>query len=222
MRASPVQPAEIPIFQDIGREDLKALLHCLGSYSRSYEKGSFIILDQEEVPNMGVVLLGTVHMCKEDIWGNQTLLAYLNQGELFGETFALQRSARSCVSFVAATDCQVLFLSSRNILHPCQNTCVFHHQLTQNLFDLLGKKNVQLMEKIEVTSRTSLREKLLTYLSLEAQRQGSSRVTLPLTRTETARYLSVNRSAMTRELSAMRAEGLIDFDKNTFVLKKQG
>ncbi len=220
MRSTPIQPDQVPIFQGIGQEDLNALLHCLGSYSRSYEKGEFIILDQEEVPNVGVVLQGTVHMCKEDIWGNQTLLAYLNRGELFGETFALQKSTRSYVSFLAATDCQVLFLSSRNILHPCQNTCVFHHQLTQNLFDLLGKKNVQLMEKIEVTSKNSLREKILTYLSLEAQKQGSKYITLPLSRTEMASFLSINRSALTRELSSLRAEGRLDYDRNTFVLKK--
>lgn len=214
-----IQPGQAPVFQDIAPEDLTALLSCLGSYSRSYEKGEFIILDQEEVPNLGVVLQGTVHMCKEDIWGNQTLLAYLNPGELFGETFALQTAARSSVSFQAATDCHVLFLSSRHILYPCERSCLFHHRLTRNLFDLLGKKNVQLMEKIEVTGKGTLREKILTYLSLQAQKQGSKYITLPLTRTEMARFLAVNRSAMTRELSAMRAEGILDFDRNTFVLK---
>lgn len=214
-----IQPGQAPVFQDIAPEDLTALLSCLGSYRRSYEKGEFIILDQEEVPNLGVVLQGTVHMCKEDIWGNQTLLAYLNPGELFGETFALQTAARSSVSFQAATDCHVLFLSSRHILYPCERSCLFHHRLTRNLFDLLGKKNVQLMEKIEVTGKGTLREKILTYLSLQAQKQGSKYITLPLTRTEMARFLSVNRSAMTRELSAMRAEGILDFDRNTFVLK---
>ena len=220
MKSTPIQPGQAPIFREIAQKDLDALLHCLGGYVRSYEKGAFIILDQEEVPNVGVVLQGTVHMCKEDIWGNQTLLAYLSPGDLFGETFALQRAARSYVSFLAATDCQVLFLDTRHILHPCERSCLFHHRLTENIFDLLGKKNVQLMEKIEVTGKGSLREKILTYLSLEAQKQGSKYLVLPLSRTEMARFLSTNRSAMTRELSRMREEGIIDFDRNTFVLKK--
>ena len=220
MKKKTIRAEQVPVFRGIGQEDLESLLTCLGSRRRSYEKGEFIILDQEEVPDLGVVLKGTVHMCKEDIWGNQTLLAYLKEGELFGETFALQKAARSCVSFLAASDCQVLFLSSRHILHPCEHSCPFHHRLAENLFDLLGKKNLQLMEKIEVTGKGSLREKILTYLSLQAQKQESKYITLPLRRTEMARFLSVNRSAMTRELSAMRAEGLIDYDKNTFVLKK--
>lgn len=220
MKKSSILPGQAPIFRDIGEEDLGALLRCLGSRSRDYEKGEVIILDQEEVPGLGVVLRGTVHMCKEDFWGSQTLLAYLKEGELFGETFALQRQARSSVSFLAATDCRVLFLDARHILRPCQRACLFHCRLTANLFDLLGKKNVQLMEKIEAISKGSLREKILTYLSIQAQRQGSKYITLPLTRTEMARFLSVNRSSMTRELSRMRDEGLIDFDRNTFVLKK--
>ncbi len=219
VKETSIQPGQAPVFRDIGGEDLSTLLLCLDSYRRSYERGEFIILDQEEVPAVGVVLRGTVHMCKEDIWGNQALLAYLGRGELFGETFALQQTARASVSFLAATDCQVLFLSSRHILHPCEKSCPFHHRLAQNLFDLLGKKNVQLMEKIEVTSKGSLREKILTYLSLQAQKQGSKYIVLPISRTEMARFLSVNRSSMTRELSTMRAEGILDYDKNTFVLK---
>lgn len=75
------------------------------------------------------------------------------------------------------------------------------------------------MEKIEISSKPSMREKILAYLSMLSQRQGSRYVKSPLTRTGLAEYLSVNRSSMTRELSAMRDEGLIDFDKDTYVIK---
>ena len=75
------------------------------------------------------------------------------------------------------------------------------------------------MNKLEIMGKTSIREKILAYLSMLSQQQNSRYVETPLSRTELADYLSINRSAMTRELSNMKTEGLIDFDKNMFIIK---
>ncbi|MGI5928494.1 MAG: helix-turn-helix domain-containing protein [Pseudoflavonifractor sp.] len=76
------------------------------------------------------------------------------------------------------------------------------------------------MEKIDVTSKKTLREKILTYLSLLAQHKGSTYIEVPLGRVELADYLCADRSALTRELSNMKRDGLLDYDKNTFHLLK--
>ena len=81
---------------------------------------------------------------------------------------------------------------------------------------MLSDKNQALMEKIEVVSKKNLREKILSYLSQESQRQGSKYFEIPLGRIELADYLCTDRSALTRELGKMRNEGLIDYDKNVF------
>ena len=219
MKQAPISYRQISLFDHIGDEDLDAMLVCLKSRVHRYRKGEFILLDQDQVQNVGVVLSGTVHMLKEDLWGHKALLTYMGPGELFGETFAFAVGGRSYVSFFAATEVQVLFLSLAHLFRPCKNNCAFHAQLVENAFRLLGEKNVQLMEKIEVTSKNSLREKILAYLSLQAQKQGQKYIHIPLNRTEMASFLQSNRSAMARELAAMKAEGLIDYDGNTFVLR---
>ena len=86
------------------------------------------------------------------------------------------------------------------------------------MFAMIADKNRHLMQKIEATSRGSVRDKILTFLSMEARRQGSATFVLPLNRTEMAEYLCINRSAMTRELSALKKEGLIDIDRDRFTL----
>ena len=97
--------------------------------------------------------------------------------------------------------------------------CVFHHRLIENMVRLICEKNIQLMEKVEVTSQKTLRDKILTYLRIQADRQGADRFEIPLKRTELAEYLCADRSALTRELARMKAEGLISYNKNTFYLK---
>ena len=220
MPNSSLSYSDVPLFEQIGAQELTALLRCLHGRERSYKKGEILIMDQDHVQQVGVVLSGSVHMLKEDIWGNQTLFGYIGPGQLVGEMFAVQRRASAYVSFVAASDARVLFLDAAHIIHDCPNRCAFHSQLVTNFFDQLGRKGVSLMEKIEVSSRPSLREKILAYLSMQAQKQDSRYITLPLNRTELADFLGVNRSAMTRELSAMRRDGLIDFDGNAFVLRE--
>ena len=74
----------IPLFENISPEDLQKLLMCIGSFKKEYQKGENIILEKDTVPYIGIVLYGSVHIIKEDIWGNRTLLAYIKEGELFG------------------------------------------------------------------------------------------------------------------------------------------
>lgn len=209
----------VPLFDSITEDDLNSMLLCLHSYERHYKKEEIIILDQEKVTYIGIVLSGQVNMMKEDIWGNETMLTYMLPGDLIGEIFAVQKETRSYVSFVAAAETNVLFLAASNIIHPCPRNCLFHSQLAQNMFDLVGRKSVRLMEKIEVTSKSSLREKILSFLSMQVQKQHTRYITVPLGRMELAEYLGANRSALTRELSSMKKEGLIDYDRNTFVVK---
>ena len=221
MNEKPIPYNQIPLFEGIKREELDELLHCLHHFVRDYQKGGVIIIEEENIRNIGVVLSGTVHMMKYDYWGKQTMLAYMNAGELFGEVFAVQKTSSSRVSFIAASDCRILFLRADNIIHTCRRNCIFHHTLSENMFNLIGQKSVKLMERIELASKPTLREKISAYLSMQAQKSGSDTFEIALSRSALADFLDANRSAMTRELSQMRKEGIVDFEKNVFTLKRK-
>ena len=212
---------KLPLFTGIKEEELLPMLTCIGGYIQEYTKSKFILLSKEPIKCVGIILDGTVHMIKEDIWGHKTVLAFMKQGELFGETFVCGDRFTSEVTFYAATHCKVLYIPFYKTLHMCNTSCVFHHRLVENMVRLIANKNAQLMEKIEITSKKTLREKILTYLSLQAQLNKKNYFEIPLGRLELADYLCADRSALTRELNNMKSEGLIDFDKNTFHLLKK-
>lgn len=81
---------------------------------------------------------------------------------------------------------------------------------------IIASKNRDLMRKVEIISKKTLREKILAYLSIQAQLQKSRYFEIPLGRVELAEYLCADRSAVTRELAKMKEHGLIDYDKNCF------
>ena len=210
----------LPLFDEISPSDCTLLFDCLGCRIREYTKDCRIRLEGDLAGNVGTVIDGSVNMYKEDIWGNRTLLSYMKAGDVFGEAFSFSDVSPECegITFVTASPTLILFLPANRILHPCTNSCPFHHQLSKNMFAMISVKNRRFMERIEVSSQGSVREKILAFLSIEAQRQGKSTFRLPLRRTAMAEYLCVNRSAMSRELTALKNEGAIDFDKDYFTL----
>ena len=112
----------------------------------------------------------------------------------------------------------MIFLDMHHLLTTCSHRCRFHEQVIQNLFVAVAEKNRKLVRKLELMSRRSTREKLLAYLSDEARRAGNPSFTIPFNRQQLADFLSVDRSAMSSELCKMREEGLVDFEKNRFIL----
>ena len=204
------------LFAGIEEGDLLSMLGCTGYYTATYRKGQIITLEQEEVRHIGVVLSGAVDMVLEDLWGGKTLLVRLKETEMFGETFACSEDNRAMATFVAAEDAEVVFIPFYKIMHTCSMACPFHHRLVENMVRIIADKNRELLRKVDVVSKKTLREKILAYLSIQAQIQQSRYLELPLGRVELAEYLCADRSALTRELVSMRADGLIDFHKNTF------
>lgn len=213
---------ECPLFRQIDPEDLAAMLKCLSAREITARRGEFIRTMSGGKPLMGVVLEGSVEMISEDYFGKKSILTVLTVGNLFGESYSCLQARNRAVAFQVREDCRVLILDYDRILHACKLVCRFHHRMIENMVELIAEKNLELIEKLEVTSRVSIREKLLTYLTRQAERTGSLTFTIPMGRTELAEYLCTDRSAMTRELTRLKKEGIIEFDKRTFTLLKHG
>ena len=212
---------QVPLFFGIKEASLPVMMNCIGFKIEDYSKDDFISIEGERLQYIGIVISGTVDMIKEDFWGNKTILIRMKKGSLFGEAFICGSMDTATVSFRVTEKAKILFLPFKKVLHTCSNSCSFHYQLIENMVKILADKNQELMRKIAVVTKKSLREKILAYLSQQAQLQNNRYITLPLGRIELAEYLCVDRSALTRELSAMKKEGVIDYDKNEFCLKEQ-
>ena len=205
-----------PLFDGISLEYRKTMLGCIGYHIGTFKKGDIVAFEEENIKHIGILLSGAVDMVKEDLWGNKTMLVRMRKDELFGETFACGEDNMSVVTFIVSEDAKILFLPFDRVMHSCTMACVFHHRLIENMVHIIANKNRDLMRKVEVVSKRTIRERLLAYLSIQAQIQESRYFEIPLGRVELAEYLCVDRSALTRELAKMKDDGLIDYDKNCF------
>lgn len=207
-----------PLFYGIKREELASMLSCLGARKDSYKKGQYIVRRGQLLGDMLFPVEGRIHIQRDDFWGNRSILRELAPGDQFGEAYAGARTEPLLYDLIAVEDCVVLFLDMRKMLTTCSSACSFHTLLVQNLFRSIALQNRRLEQKLSHLSMRSTREKLLSYLSEESGKAHCNPFTISYNRQQLADFLSVDRSAMSAELSKMRKEGLIDFKGNTFTL----
>jgi CRP-like cAMP-binding protein len=209
---------KVPLFYGIEAQNLSGLLACIGSTRRSYAKNEMIFNAGDKVTSLGIVLCGNVQIIKEDMFGNRTIISQIGTGELFAEDFSCAQVESLPVSIKSVSDSEILFIYYRRILTTCTSACVFHNRLIENMVGILARKNVVLGQKIDHLSQRTTREKLLSFLSGQAQKAGSNHFIIPYNREELADYLCVERSAMSHELGKMRNEGLLRFKRSEFEL----
>lgn len=215
------QCRDVPLFQHIDEAELTTLLSCLNARQQTVEKGDFILHQGQAPSQVGVVLEGQVHILKEDVFGNRTILASLSPPQVFAEVFSCAQVDRLPVSVQAATPCKLLMIDYRRIIHQCPAACNFHGRLIENMMRILAQKNLMLNRQIGHLSRRSTREKVLSYLAEQAQQQGTRHFTIPFSRQELADYLCVERSALSATLGNLQREGMIAFHRNAFELLRE-
>lgn len=211
--------ANTKLFAGITEEEIESMLHCLSAVTRNYQKGNYIFRKGEPVTGIAMLLNGCIRIQKEDYWGNLSILGEITEGEIFGEVYACLGNENIINDVVAVKPGVVLFLDINRILTTCPSACPFHGRLIQNLLSAIAWKNKILTQKLEHMSQRTTREKLLSYLSEQSQKAGGPVFDIPFNRQQLADFLSVDRSAMSNELCKMRDEGILEFQRNHFILK---
>ena len=207
------------LFAGVGEEDIGAMLTCLGARLRTFKKGEYVLRQGEHLNDILVLAGGSLHIQKDDYWGNRSILGQIGIGEIFGEAYAAPESGTLLNDVIALEDSAVFFFDVKRIITTCSSACRFHTRVVQNLFFTISEKNRSLVRKLDYMSKRTTREKLIAYLSEEAKKENSPYITIPFNRQQLADYLSVDRSAMSKELCRMRDEGLLEFEKNQFKLR---
>jgi len=207
-----------PLFADISDDDLLRMLGCLGARVTLFDKKYTIFSEGSPAKYIGIVLSGAAQIIQIDYDGNRSILSDIRPSEVFAEAFACAGVESLPVSVIADAPSEIMLIDCSHILHTCSNNCGFHQQLIFNLMKDLAIKTTLFHQKIEIISRRTTREKLLTYLSFQSKKEGSTSFTIPFDRQELADYLEVDRSGLSAEISKMKNDGLIKNQKNHFEL----
>ena len=187
-------------------------------HSFKLKKGEYIYHSDDSIKKIGLVLDGSVRIEKEDYYGNSTIMTSVSKGDIFGEVYSCCHKGASGVSVVAESETKVLMLDTSRIFMCNSSKETFYYKIMHNLINVLASKAYMLNLKIGYICKRTTREKLMSFLSQQAEEKKSNGFYINFNRQELADFLCVDRSAMSNELSKMKKEGIIEYNKNYFKL----
>ena len=205
---------DCPLFAGLDRTETGLALRSMNAFTEFYEKNSFVHRSQTPMRYFGLVLSGFVCACTDDLEGNRMLLVEVSPGTTFGESLHFLAVEDSSVYILAQDDSLILWLSSENLFLPSDDPLA--NTLRKQFTALLASRTLHMNTRIQILSKHSLREKLLTYFAGCAESAHAKQFTIPFDREALAAYLGADRSAVSRALSELKRDGILDFYRNSF------
>lgn len=208
-------------FFDIQKYASQMLENCEKTQVKEFAKNEIITTYIVNRNMLFIVLEGSADLIRYDFNGNQTIVEKFNQYDVFGEIFYKININNEL--FVKAREKTKILMFNYDIYEKkCKKNCKFHETLLTGLPNLVLTKVSDLNLRIELLSQKTIRNKILSYFRVLSENNFSKTFTLPFSLTDLADYLSIDRSAMMRELRTLKEDGFIKkLDKNRFILLNQ-
>lgn len=182
--------------------------NCKNVQNKTFKKGQVITTYIQKRNQICILLTGEADLVRYDFNGDRSIIEHFTQNDIFGEALYVVTTNNE-LSVEAKKNCEVIFFSYKDIYNKCKNNCKFHQILTENFSKIIVQKVTLLNTRIEVLTKRTIREKLLGYFKILSTRSFSSSFAIPFSLTDLADFLSVDRSAMMREIKNLKDEGII-------------
>ncbi len=196
------------LFENISERNMLKLKRILRSNSVKYRKNVNVVSNVNLDDFIALIDSGSVQLIYTDYEGNKTVVEELGAGEIFGTlTSSINSEEISCIT---KEDTQITYIEYEQITNDEIFKNDFYIIFIKNLIRILIEQMNRRNTRIELLTKRTTRDKLLAYFKQMAQEMGNKRYYLQTTFTELADYLSVDRSAMTREIKYLKEEGFID------------
>jgi CRP-like cAMP-binding protein len=190
---------------------------CPKVQKKHFKKGEHITSYIAKRNQLCLMLNGEADLIRYDLNGNRTIVEHFSDNAIFGEIFYVVNTNNEL--FVEAKkNSTVLFFIYDDLEQKCNPDCVFHQKLLDNLSSLYLNKVIELNTRIELLSKRTIREKLLGYFNVISSKNMGRTFQIPFSLTDLADYLSIDRSAMMRELKLLKDDGLIEKSGNRIKL----
>lgn len=208
------------LFRDMSADEIGEIISGLNGMVLDFEKGDYLnrLLDRYASQGMACILSGCALLLKYDTSGNQAVLDFVMPGYLIGCYRWLPVFKFAEVKIKATSKGQLLCLDGEKFTADNMAQIPLLAKMEHNIVNILAERSYRLLRKADIISAHSLREKILAFLNAQRDYCRSNTFEIPMDRQEMADYLYANRSALSRELSSLRKEGLIHFDRNRFTL----
>ncbi len=213
-----VFPKACRLLKDLGDDGFQRICECMQVQELHLRNKQTFIAESDPCTHIGIVVTGAVRLTRQRIDGGRSVLETIPENGVFGTTYVFREAPTMGISASAVGETTVLLFAIDRITKPCHKVCRAHICFTSNLLTVMSQTTFALKQKLRILSQRTIRDRLLLFLNIRAKRAKSREFDIPFDRQALADYLCVDRSALSAELSKLRAEGKVESVKHHFKL----
>jgi CRP/FNR family transcriptional regulator, cyclic AMP receptor protein len=192
---------------------------CTRVSKRHFGRGETLFSEGDPCHGLFVVTTGRIRIFKLAPSGREQVLAVEGPGSSFAELPVFDGGVYPA-SASALEETEVIFISRKDF----QDYCREHPEVALKVLAVVGSRLRRLVGIIEDLSFTTVRQRLISLLLRLAQGHGTAtkqgvRVELTTTHQDLAAELGTVRELVSRNLSRLQAEGFLEVDGRTIIVK---
>lgn len=208
--------ARVSIFSDLTENELNFLAQ--RAVPRNYSAGQSVFSEGEPCSGLYVVESGQVRIFKSSANGREQVLSIDGPGSSIAELPVFD-GGNYPASVTAIDEATLLFVSKQDF----QALCLAHPQVALKVLRVVGSRLRRLVGIIEELSFTTVRHRLASFLLRLAHKEGKRtgaviEITLPASNQELASQIGTVRELVSRNLSRLQAEGILQIDGRTVTI----
>jgi CRP-like cAMP-binding protein len=198
-----------PLFTALSAAELESL--AARAVRKMFTSGEVLFSEGDPCQGLYIVAKGSVRIYKTSPNGREQVLAVEEPGNSVAELPVFDGGAYPASS-AAVGETEMIFISRREF----QAFCLEHPEVALKVLAVVGARLRRLVGIIEELSFTTVRQRLIAVLLRQAEsgmKEGLSvRFDLPASHQELAHQMGTVRELVSRNLTRLQAEGLIQFD----------
>ncbi|MDD4678741.1 MAG: Crp/Fnr family transcriptional regulator [Tissierellia bacterium] len=199
-----------PLFYNMSEDEIKYVLQCSNAAVKSYRDNQVLFEKEQKVKELGIVIEGVLNLVSWKYSGNRVIVTTLEKDDLFGEALIYATEGNSPYDLVSSGKSKVLLIPYKIFSNMCSNNCSYHAQLIKNMLTILSDKIVMLNNKMSILNAETLKGRIAVYL-LSLQKKSNTMIfDMPMNRQKLAEFLNVKRPSLSRELSNMQKDNIIE------------
>ncbi len=210
-----------PLFSGMSYEEIKKSFEYLdknydGTYfTKRFFPNDYIAIEGYVCENLGIILDGEIEVQRELPSGKFLTITGFRKGDVFAESIIFSQKNEYPSSIVSTTQSEILFISRMGLIKLMSQ----NEKLFENFARILSDRIHLLSDRVTTLSLDTARKKIANLLLKEYKKTGSLNIVLPYSREKMAQIINVTRPSLSRELTNMKDEGLIDYYKSKFTIK---
>lgn len=198
------------LFNGLDKETITNICKVLQNKVTHFKKGQTLFEEGETCTSLGIILKGKIELSTFFISGDVSNLITMGPSDIFGEAVLFSPNDHYPISCTAITDVEIVYIDKKTLI----DTMELYEKFLENYLGLLSKKLLFFNDKFKLLSLSTIRGKIAHVLIKLSKEQKSNTVKLPFSKEKMALHICTRRPSLSRELSKMKADGLIDYEKS--------